>query len=118
MCVQHDHRPAETGKMAGLLQTVYWRKNWSSLMLLKPSRSAGLTRYRVNSQPGAWLHQLGWLSDEEIGALPEEWNWLEGWSDPSVEPKVVHFTRGTPDLGPELETIAYAEEWRAELPAT
>ena len=32
-CVQHDYRPTETTKMDGKVQTVYPRKNWSSLML-------------------------------------------------------------------------------------
>ncbi len=32
-CVQHDYRPTETTKMDGQVQTVYPRKNWSSLML-------------------------------------------------------------------------------------
>src|SRR4051812_14233044 len=30
-CVQHDYRPTETSKMDGMVQTVYPRKNWSSL---------------------------------------------------------------------------------------
>lgn len=111
MCVQHDHRPPETEKMGGLMQTVYGRKNWSSLMLIKPSRNLSLTPHVVNNQQGSWLHALGWLSDEDIGALPPEWNWLEGWSNPDIDPKLAHFTRGTPDLI-DID-MPYAEEWRA-----
>ncbi len=114
MCVQHDHRPHEAEKMGGLKQTVYARKNWSSLMLIKPARCRALTKYAVNNQGGQWLHAMCWAAEEEIGALPEEWNWLEGWSRPELEPKLVHFTRGTPDM-PGHEDAAYAGEWWAEI---
>ncbi len=114
MCVQHDHRPHEAEKMGGLKQTVYARKNWSSLMLIKPARCRALTKYAVNNQRGQWLHAMCWAAEEEIGALPEEWNWLEGWSPPEVAAKLVHFTRGTPDM-PGHEDAAYAGEWWAEI---
>jgi len=115
MCVKHNHIPTEAQKGVGV-QTIYNRKNWSSLMLFRPSRNKSLTKYALNNQTGSWLHGMLWLSDEEIGDLPEEWNWLEGWSDPNINPKVVHFTRGTPDM-PGYEDTAYADEWRATLAA-
>ena len=112
MCVQHKHEPPEREKMAGLnKQTLYRRKNWSSLMLMKPSRCGELTKYAVNNQSGQWLHAMNWTSDSEIGSLPEEWNWLEGWSSPDIDPKIVHFTRGTPDFE-GTEDVPYADEWR------
>jgi hypothetical protein len=110
-CVKHQHRPPERDKMAGLIQTVYPRKNWSSLMVLRPGRCAGLTPYAVNNRSGAWLHGLHWIDEESIRGLPESWNWLEGWSDPAVEAKVAHFTRGTPDMA-GCDSAAYAEEWQ------
>ncbi len=112
MCVQHDHRPAERDKMDGVIQTVYDRKNWSSLMLMAPWRLKDLTTYRVNNATRDWLHGLAWVADQDIGALSESWNWLDGWSDPAIDPKVVHFTRGTPDMQ-GYENTAYADEWRA-----
>lgn len=33
MCIQHDYKPKETKKMDGVVQTVYLRKNWSSMVL-------------------------------------------------------------------------------------
>ena len=113
MCVQHEHEPTEKEKMGGLKQTVYQRKNWSSLMLMRPSRCRGLTKYAVNNMDGNWLHAMCWAGEEDIGALPESWNWLEGWSSPDIDPNIVHFTRGTPDL-PGTEDAAYAEAWNAE----
>lgn len=110
MCVKHDHRPPENSKMGGLIQTRYERKNWSSLMIFNVHRCKDLTPFNINNQSGSWLHSMCWLPDEEIGELPEEWNWLEGWSDPGIDPKVVHFTRGTPDMK-GCEDVAYAREW-------
>ncbi len=109
MCVKHDHRPPEMEKGVGI-QTVYARKNWSSLMLFRPSKNQALTKYWLNNQSGSWLQSMLWLEEGQIGGLPEEWNWLEGWSSPNIDPKVVHFTRGTPDM-PGYEDVAYADEW-------
>lgn len=113
-CVKHDHAPRETTKMTGNIQAAYFRKNWSSLMVIRPSACTALTPYVVNNMAGRWLHGMLWLEDDKIVALPEEWNWLEGWSDPALDPKVVHFTRGTPDM-PGHEDVPYAEEWRVTL---
>jgi len=113
-CVKHRHAPVETVKMRGQAQGRYPRKNWSSLVLWQAGHPANrrLTSERVNSAPGRWLHGFGWLEDAEIGELPEAWNWLEGHSDPTIPPKAVHYTRGTPDM-PGHEHAAYAAEWWA-----
>jgi hypothetical protein len=110
-CVQHKHTPSETVKMDGIAQTQYLRKNWSSFVAWNPSRNQFLTPKRVSELPGSYLHAFTWLKDEEIGELPETYNWLEGWSDPMMNPKVVHFTRGTPDFA-GYENAPYADEWR------
>jgi len=81
-------------------------------MVLRPARCRALTPYAVNNRHRDWLHGLRWLDDAEIAGLPEAWNWLEGHSDPGIDPKVVHFTRGTPDM-PGYESVAYAADWRA-----
>ena len=109
-CVKHDHRPPEATKITNNIQTVYRRKNWSSVMLMWPDRCRGLTKYAINNQAGNWLQAMCWADDKEIGSLPEEWNWLEGWSSPDIDPKIVHYTRGTPDL-PEHVDAPYAKEW-------
>ncbi|RMD61107.1 MAG: glycosyltransferase [Alphaproteobacteria bacterium] len=115
-CVKHEHRPHEREKMAGLIQTVYRRKNWSSLMVMRPERCVGLTPYAVNNMPRDWLHGMCWIDEGEVRGLPEAWNWLDGWSDPGIDAKVVHFTRGTPDM-PGTESVPHAREWHAALAA-
>jgi hypothetical protein len=113
-CVKHDHQAREKTKMTGNIQARYRRKNWSSVMVMRPGLCHGLTPYAVNNQTGQWLHGLCWVEDEKIVALPEAWNWLDGWSDPSIDPKVVHFTRGTPDMA-GYENTQYAGDWQNEL---
>jgi hypothetical protein len=111
MVVQHDYTPVEQFKMDGQIQLTYPRKNWSSLVLwncLHPAHS--VLPELVNTWTGRRLHGFEWLDDKLIGALPEAWNWLEGHSSPALDPKAVHFTRGTPDL-PGYEQVPYAGEW-------
>jgi hypothetical protein len=118
-CVQHDHRPSETVKMDGQVQTRYARKNWSSMMLFNVSHPANerLTLEMLNGVPGRDLHRFCWLEDHEIGAVPVDWNWLEGTSpDLGRTPKVVHYTRGGPWMD-GWEDVAYAQEWLAEYGA-
>ena len=110
--VQHNHTPTEEKKMGGLMQTLYERKNWSSLMVMNTAKCKGLDAYTVNNQPGAYLHGMKWVTDDEIGSIPEAWNWLDGWSSPGITLANVHFTRGTPDM-PGCEKVAYADEWNS-----
>jgi hypothetical protein len=116
MCVHHDYRPAETVKMDGQKQELYNRKNWSSLVLWNCEHPANrfLTAKAVNFMRGSFLHGFGWLKPEQIGSVPEYWNWLEGWSDERIEPKAVHFTRGVPSMK-GYENVPYADEWRHYL---
>ena len=116
-CVQHDYKPKETVKMDGAVQTSYPRKNWSSLMLFNCDHPAvkKLTPDVVNRETGAYLHRMQWAADDEIGALPVEWNWLEGWNDKpaSGTPKAVHFTRGGPWFE-NWQNVDYGDLWIAE----
>lgn len=114
MCVKHNHQPSYTTKKAGQIQTVYKRKNWSSFMLFNcehPSNEK-LTVEMVNTLPGRDLHRFCWLEDDEIGELDPAWNYLVGVTElpEGKEPKVVHWTNGSPNL-PGFEKVAYADEY-------
>jgi len=117
MCVQHDYQPTESLKMDGRTQTVYPRKNWSSLMLLNCNHPATrrLTVERVNTESGAYLHRFQWAEDTEIGALDPTWNWLEGWDAPKQAglPGAIHYTRGGPWFE-NWQDVDYADLWLAE----
>lgn len=100
MCVQHHHGGTEGTKKVGMAQIPYPRKNWSSVMLWNCDHPANLrlTLGIVNWWPGAILHRLAWLRDEEVGQLPAAWNWLVGVQPRPEAPKLAHFTLGGPWL--------------------
>lgn len=114
--VQHDYVPANAIKMDGKAQTSYPRKNWSSFILFNgahPSVKA-LTPEVVNTASPAFLHRLNWAKDEDIGALPLTWNFLEGeYPKPAETPKVIHYTNGGPWFE-NWQDVDYADLWRAE----
>ena len=118
MCVQHDYTPKEGMKMDGQKQTVYPRKNWSSVVLFNcahPS-NARLTQDMVNDLElnGAYFHRFSWLKDEEIGELDHTWNYLVGVYDDIETPKLIHYTEG----GPWFENYRdckFNELWKKEL---
>ena len=120
MCVQHDYSPSATTKMDGQAQTIYPRKNWSSVMLLNCGHKGNekLTQDLVNNPDvtGAYLHRFSWLKDKEVGELSPEWNWLVGhYSEPKDgTPKLIHYTEG----GPWFENYRdceFNELWKQEL---
>lgn len=115
-CVQHRDLDAGGIKMDGQAQTLYARKNWSSVMAFNCDHHANraLTPALINSLPGRDLHRFCWLEDSQIGALDPTWNHLVGVNAPAHDPSVVHFTLGVPDM-PGYSHVPYADEWRTEL---
>jgi lipopolysaccharide biosynthesis glycosyltransferase len=118
MCVKHDYKVQEGFKMDGQKQTVYPRKNWSSVVLWNcghPSNRT-LTTDMVNDPKttGKYLHRFSWLRDEEIGELDHTWNYLVGVYNDYEKPNLIHFTEG----GPWFENYRNCDfngEWKKEL---
>ncbi|MQL95411.1 hypothetical protein Taro_028078 [Colocasia esculenta] len=122
MCVHHEYAPKETVKMDGAIQTVYPRKNWSSMVLYNcghPKNVEALTPEAVSTRTGAFLHRFQWLDDADIGEIPFVWNFLVGHNkvvegDPATYPKAIHYTSG----GPWFEAYKdceFADLWVQEL---
>ena len=116
--VKHDYAVTDKTKMNGQIQSKYFRKNWSSLILWNCAHPAnrGITPDKINKNTGQWLHAFSWLKDEEIGSLPETWNWLSGVSKPlhaSDIPCGIHFTLGTPNMDGH-EEAPYSDLWLRE----
>src|SRR6185369_9152524 len=63
--VKHEYTPSSQTKMDGQLQTIYPRKNWSSVMLFDCDHPANrrLSLHDINTRPGRDLHRLYWLND-------------------------------------------------------
>lgn len=100
--VKHDYKGKGAWKMDKQSQTSYPMKLWSSLMLLDlRNPKCGPTAEDVNTKPGSWLHQFEWLRKDEIGQLPEVWNYIPEHSGRRIKPhlaKAIHYTEGTPDM--------------------
>ena len=110
---KHDYTPEEDKKFLGQVQTKYEKKNWSSFMLMNCKKCNELTPDYVNSATGLQLHQFKWLeSDELIGNLPLEWNWLVDEPGYNTKSKVnnIHFTKGGPWFK-EYANCSYSETW-------
>lgn len=96
--VKHDYKTKQKVKYLGNKNEDYPRKNWSSLVLWNCGHPANivLTPEFVSDKPGSYLHRFSWLSDDLIGELPKEWNWLAIEYPDNPMAKIVHFTLGTP----------------------
>ena len=112
--VQHQHIPKEGVKFLNQVQTKYFRKNWSSLMLFNNAKCRALTPEYVNTATGLELHQFKWLDDDAIGSLPQKWNHLVGYNAPQDDIGNIHFTNGGPYFK-DYEQSDYHQLWRDSL---
>lgn len=96
--VKHQYQTKASTKYLGNLNQNYPRKNWSSLILWNCGHPANmlLTPEFIQAQPGSYLHRFSWLSDDLIGELPLEWNWLAIEYPKNPHAKLIHYTLGTP----------------------
>ena len=109
---KHDYEPKSSEKFLGQVQTKYEKKNWSSFMLLNCKKCTTLTPDYIMKASGLELHQFKWLESEDlIGDLPLEWNWLAGEYEDKLDIKCVHYTEGGPWFT-EYVNCNYSEEWR------
>jgi hypothetical protein len=114
-CVKHDYIPKSEFKMEGKKQTVYPRKNWSSMMVFNCAHPScrNLTIEKVNTKSGAWLHRFEWCKDQEIQEVDPEFNCLVGYYD-IKQPKAIHFTDGGP-WHHGYEKVEFSDLWRKYL---
>ena len=108
---KHDYVPKTDTKFLGQVQTKYEKKNWSSFMLMNCKKCTTLTPDYVNKASGLELHQFKWLESEElIGELPLEWNWLVGEYEYKEDVKNIHYTEGGPWFE-DYRECDYSEDW-------
>ena len=112
--VKHDYTPRPEDKFLGQPQTIYAKKNWSSVMFFNNAMCRALTPAYVNYASGLELHQFRWAQDHEVGELGRDFNHLVGEYKPNPEAKLVHYTLGTPCFA-KYANCEYAQEWRDEL---
>jgi len=114
--VQHPgYIPNSQIKMDGIAQHRAYRKNWASFMLFNnehPKNQRLVPEFLNNHRPGLDFHQLRWLDDEDIGALPLEWNCLDDYYL-LENPKAIHYTDGGPWFD-DYENTTYSQLWLDE----
>lgn len=115
LCVHHDYRTTAADKYLGAKNQDYPRKNWSSAVLWNCGHPANrvVTPGFIEGATGSQLHRFSWLSNDLIGELPKEWNWLPDEFGPNDTAKLLHWTLGTPCFH-EYATAPMAEEWHRE----
>lgn len=114
MVVKHEYRTKAPVKYLGAKNENYPRKNWSSLILWNCSHYSNrrLTPEFVAKQSGAYLHRFKWLSDDQIGEIPIEWNYLAEEYQHKDDVSLVHYTLGTPCFR-DYEKCDYSGDWHA-----
>lgn len=117
--VKHDYTPSSTTKFLNQPQTVYEKKNWSSVMLMNAARCTALTPEYVNTASGLDLHRFNWLENESlIGEIPMRWNFLVGEYAPLPVTDIsnLHYTLGGPYFD-AYKGCDFEAEWMKERDA-
>jgi len=102
--VQHQYRTRNPRKYVGTDMEChnrdYPRKNWASLMLINCAHPAWAdmqpARVEALSEAPSFLLGLKFLLDEDIGALPDEWNRLVDEGQSVEGAQLLHWTAGIP----------------------
>jgi lipopolysaccharide biosynthesis glycosyltransferase len=116
MVVKHEYETKMSEKYLGAKNENYPRKNWSSVILWNcghPSNDS-VTPEFVQTATGAAVHRFTWLTDDEIGELPKEWNWLDVEYEWNPLAKLVHYTLGTPCFHEFADQGNFSDEWHRE----
>lgn len=109
--VKHEYRPNQKIKMDNMVQIRYNKKLWSAFMFFNLEHPANkvLNEKTVNSQSGQFLHNFGWLNNDDlIGSFSRKYHYVVNHSTGDSE--VVHFTEGGPWFK-GFENCEFAEEW-------
>lgn len=112
MVCKHDYIPNQTVKFRGAKNEAFPKKNWSSVMLFNNEKCKSLTKDFVQTASGLELHQFKWTTEDKVGSLPLEWNWLIGEDDYKFKEEVknAHFTLGGPYFN-DYKDCDFSNEW-------
>jgi hypothetical protein len=117
--VQHAYTTRHPRKYLGTSMEApnrdYPRKNWASVMLINCAHPAWAwaTYGAVREASMGRLLQFEWLDEEDIGALPSEWNRLVDEGQRVSGAKLLHWTAGIPAF-PAYADAPGAAFWHAE----
>ena len=113
--VKHNYKTKLNEKYLGAKNEDYPRKNWSSVILWNCGHPANavVTPEFIQNATGAQVHRFTWLTDNLIGELPIEWNWLPDELGANQQAKLLHYTLGTPSFH-DFATTPMGDEWHRE----
>jgi lipopolysaccharide biosynthesis glycosyltransferase len=117
--VKHDYKTKHGRKYLGTPMEAdnldYPKKNNSSFILWNCGHYANrrLTPELVAESPGSFLHRFQWLSEDQIGEIPADWNALVGEQDISSA-SLLHFTLGAPGFA-NYSQCDGADHWHRAL---
>jgi hypothetical protein len=116
MVVKHDYKTKMTEKYLGSKNEDYPCKNWSSVILWNCGHPANavVTPEFIQNATGAQVHRFTWLTEDLVGELPVEWNWLDIEYEWNPAAKLVHYTLGTPCFHEFADKGDFAAEWHRE----
>lgn len=119
--VKHDYQTQHPRKYIGTdLESDnqdYPRKNQSSAMIFNCGHylnKRSLNIQQLKDTPASYFHRFSWLTEERIGELPVEWNWLVGENQFNPQAKIAHFTLGMPGFS-HYSDSEYADEWKQAM---
>jgi len=123
VCVQHVFRPTTDIKMDGKKQAGYFRKNWSSVMLLNCEALQLWSKQQVETGSPADLHGFKGIPDADIGRLPYRFNEV---CEPQDDTVLYHYTEFNPCHNPGrhphedlyLRERAFLQDWNAGVRAS
>ena len=96
----YGYSPKTKLKMDGKTQSVYPKKNWSSMMVFNCEHRdcRRLSLDNINKQPLSYLHRFEWTKESNIRFLQPTWNWLSGYYEEKDwgKPGAIHYTDGGP----------------------
>jgi hypothetical protein len=113
--VKHNYKTKAPRKYVGTDMEAdnmdYPRKNWSSVILWNCEHIEHYNhRDDLKECGGKYLHRFQWLTDDLIGELPIEWNWLDEYGE-NPEAKLLHYTTGIPGFS-HYAQAPHAREWK------
>ncbi len=100
-------------RYAVMVADTYDRFERASLMLFNcahPSNQRLTPEFVESTSATTNLHALEWLSEDEIGFFPREWNHTVGIDAPNPDAKLIHYTMGTP-AHEEIHGCEFTEPW-------
>lgn len=113
---QSRHARKYVGTAMECVQTNYPRKNWASVMLINCAhfRWQAFTPEAIAGAHVLDLLQFSAFHDDEIGAIPNEWNRLVDEYDQVDGAKILHWSNGVPAFT-HYQTAPAADRWFSQL---